>query len=119
MDFQQIQNNRRRGWIIKFLYESRPQPIEVTLLQELMDSVNFPMSVRQLIQELDFLRSEELLRVFPITATAELDEVEQARLLQRCSEVEGEERKVCVRIRTAGINLQEGSISKLGIQRVN
>lgn len=113
-----IQAERRRGWILKFLYEWRPKPLEVSLLQELMDSINYPMSCRQLVQELDFLRSEELLRVFPLGAANALDDVEQARLLQRCCEIEGEERRVCVRIRTQGINFQEGSLKCLGVGRV-
>lgn len=117
-NLQQIQIERRRGWFIKFLYESRPKPLEVSLLQELLDSINHPMSVRQIVQELDLLRSEELLRVFPLGAAKELDEVEQARLLQRCAEIEGEERKICVRIRTKGINFQEGSLKILGVTRV-
>ena len=63
-------------------------------------------------------QGEEMLRVFPLGAAKELDEVEQARLLQRCCEIEGEERKVCVRIRTQGINFQEGSLKCLGVARV-
>lgn len=113
-----IQNERRRGWIIKFLNEHRPMPMEISLLQELMDSINFPMSCRQLVQELDFLRSEKMLRVFPLGASEELDDVAQARLLQRCCDIEEEARRVCVRIRTQGINFQEGSLKCLGVARV-
>jgi hypothetical protein len=117
-NLNKIQNERRRGWILKFLYENRPVPLEVSLLQELMDSMNFPMSFRQLVMELDFLRSEMMLRVFPLGAVEELDDVAQAKLLQRCCEIDGEARKVCVRIRTQGINFQEGNLKCLGVARV-
>lgn len=109
---------RCRGWILKFLYSERPAPMELALLQECMDTVNFPMTFRQLAQELDFLRTEKMLRVFPFGATTELDEVAQARLLQRCCEIEEEARKVCIRIRTQGINFQEGNLQCLGVARV-
>lgn len=117
--FKKFNNERRRGWILKFLYESRPQPIEVSALQELCDSVNFPMSCRQIVQELDFLRSEELLRIFPLGAEHAFAEVAQAKLLQRCSDDESEMRCVCVRIRARGINFQEGDLNIVGVKRVN
>lgn len=116
---KKFNNERRRGWILKFLYESRPQPLEVSALQELCDSVNFPMSCRQIVQELDFLRSEDLLRIFPLGAESEVENVKQAKLLQRCSDDEGEMRNVCVRIRTKGINFQEGDLNITGVKRVN
>lgn len=113
------QKERRRGWIVRFLYESRPTPLEVSLLQEVMDAQNFPMSCRQLVQELDFLRSEQLLRVFPHGSEIELSDVQQARLLQRCCEIEEEAKNVSVRIRTQGVNFQEGSIGCLGVARIS
>lgn len=109
---------RLRGLILKFLYESRPRPLEIAVLQECMDSMNYPMSCRQLVQELDFLRAEEMLRVFKIGATVELDDVGQSRLLQRCCEIESEMYTVCVRIRTQGINFQEGDLKCVGVARV-
>jgi diaminopimelate decarboxylase len=116
---RKFNNERRRGWILKFLYEQRPAPLEVSSLQELCDSVNFPMSCRQIVQELDFLRSEELVRVFPLGAETVLEEVAQAKLLQRCANDEAEMNHVCVRIRTRGINFQEADLSVVGVSRVN
>lgn len=113
-----IKMGRCRGWILKFLYAERPSPMELSLLQECMDSVDFPMTFRQLAGEIDFLRTEQMLRVFPLGAKTELDEVAQARLLQRCCNNEEEARKVCVRIRTKGINFQEGDLECLGVVRV-
>jgi hypothetical protein len=58
------------------------------------------------------------LRVFPLHAEDELQIVAQAKLLQRCADDESEMRQVCVRIRTKGINFQEGSLAVVGIYRV-
>lgn len=117
-DLNKLKIERRRGWILKFLNATYPSPLEFLVLQELMDSVNFPMSCRQLVRELDFLRSEDMLRIFPLGASTELDGVAQTKLLQRCSEVEDEANKICIRIRTRGINFNEGNGKCVGVARV-
>jgi hypothetical protein len=119
---QERERKRRlRGWMIYFLCESRPHPVEFASLRSWLDARNFPLSRRRLAEELDYLRSLRLLRVFPARATKELDEVEQARLIQAYadSEDDGELNDIlCARITTAGINFQDGLSNHEGIMRV-
>lgn len=112
---------RLRGWIIYLLYKARPKPMEVVVLRTLLDRYNYPLSRRRLGEELDYLRSLRLIRVFPCDSEAELGEVEQAKLVQRFSDCESDEEMgqvLCVRITTAGINLQDGITNMEGIMRV-
>src|SRR5262245_21842831 len=101
---------RCRGYIIYLTYKGRPQPIELSVLLQLLDARNFPMSRRRLAEELDYLRSLRLLRVFYIGASDELDEVQQAKLIQHYSECGNDEemgKTLCARLTAAGINFQE------------
>jgi hypothetical protein len=79
------------------------------------------MSRRRLAEELDYLRSLRILRIFPLGATQELDEVEQAKLIQRYSDCESDEevgKTLCARLTAAGINYQDGIEDFKGIHRV-
>jgi hypothetical protein len=120
-DQQRQRNERIRGWIIYFLYQARPGLIECPVLINLLDARNLPLTRRRLAEELDYLRSLRLLRIFPATAEQELDEVKQAKLIQRYvdTDSDGEMGDVlCARITTAGINFQDGLTEHPGIARV-
>jgi hypothetical protein len=116
----QIHTERRRGWILKILDEARPDPMELAVLTQSLDALNFPLTRRWLARELDFLRSGKLLRVFPMYHDDELSDVEQAKLIQRYanSESDGECGNFCARITAAGINFQAGLTAIDGIARV-
>jgi hypothetical protein len=112
---------RKRGWIVYFLYKQRPKPLELPSLMRLLDKVNHPVSRRRLAEEVDYLRSLGLLRVFPAHSEAALDEVRQAKWIQRYTEAETDEELgdvLCARITTAGINFQDGINEYSGIARV-
>src|SRR5437763_1311018 len=118
---QRERNHRLRGWIICFLYKARPRPLELVSLWSLLDQVNFPLSRRRLAEEVDYLRSLLLIRVFPVNNKIELSEIEQAKLIQRYAECESDEELgevVCARITTAGVNFQDGVTNHEGITRV-
>jgi hypothetical protein len=112
---------RLRGWIIYLLYKARPQPIELSLLIELLDARNYPVTRRRLSEEVDYLRSLRFLRVFPMHAEEELDDVKQAKLMQRYSDCGSDVelgQAVGARLTAAGINFQEGTDKPVGLQRV-
>lgn len=118
---RQQRTERLRGWIIKILYEARPDPLELVVLSSTLDEVNFGVSRRSLGIEVDFLRSLGLVRVFPLESDAELGKVEQAKLLQRfCnSDSDGELHIVlCASLSAKGINFQEGLENFEGVSRV-
>ncbi|MET0466904.1 MAG: hypothetical protein ABW007_27330 [Chitinophagaceae bacterium] len=111
-----------RGWIVYFLYKARPKPLELPSLMRLLDRRNYPVSRRRLAEEIDYLRSLKLLRVFPSTATSELDEIQQAKWIQKYADSDSDEEigdVLCVRITTAGINFQDGLSEYQGIARVD
>ncbi|MGH9942836.1 MAG: hypothetical protein ACRD9R_10830 [Pyrinomonadaceae bacterium] len=119
---QREHNERLRGWILYFLYQNRPKPLEMAGLMRLLDRRNFPLSRRRLAAEVDYLRSLRLVRVFPTCAEAEMDEVQQAKLTQRYAEADHDGEMpdtLSVRVTTAGINLQDGTVPEMaGILRV-
>ena len=119
---QREHNERLRGWIIYFLSKSRPRPLEMPVLMRLLDRQNYPLTRRRLAEEVDYLRSLRLLRVFPSDAEQELDDVKQAKLCQRYADSESDDEMgvvLCVRITTAGINWQDGIPPTMdGISRV-
>lgn len=115
-------NERLRGWILYFLYQARPRPIEMPVLMRLLDRQNYPLTRRRLVEEVDYLRSLRLLRLFPCDTEQELDEVKQAKLCQRYADTDSDDEMglvLCVRITTAGINWQDGIPAMMdGIQRI-
>lgn len=118
---RQNETNRRRGWILNFLYSNRPKPLEFASLIFLLDKKNFPISGRRLSADLDFLRSCRLIRVFPVGSNDVHDDVAQAKLLQRYCDAEvGEMDDDCCAILTSrGTNFQEGQFEETGVTRVN
>lgn len=115
-----LEAKKRRGWILRLLEASLPKPLDLASLIQLLDERNFPLSTRRLSEELDFLRSSGLIRVFPIGATSELDNVAQAKLLQRYSDSEGEmDDDIATCLTSKGRLFQEGDIEEAGITRVN
>ncbi|MGA9767472.1 MAG: hypothetical protein WBV94_00415 [Blastocatellia bacterium] len=112
---------RQRGWLIYLLYKAKPNPLELVQLIRLMDRRNYPLTRRRLAEEIDYLRSLRFVRVFDFESEKELDEVQQAKLIQRYADCESDEELgfvLCARITTAGINFQESSKPMEGIQRV-
>ena len=110
---------RLRGWIIYLIYKARPRTLELDSLQRLLDKRNLPVTKRRLAEELDYLRSLRLLKMYG-RADAELDEPQQSRLIQRYADSDREEAAVVsAALTAAGINYQEELDSNLsGIARV-
>jgi len=121
-DQQRERNERLRGWIVYFLYKARPKPLELVTLMRLLDSRNHPCSRRRLAEEIDYLRSLRLIRIFPSMAEEELDEVKQTKWVQRFADSNSDEDvgdSLCARITRAGINFQDGTTHSItGIMRV-
>lgn len=119
---QREETARKRGWIIYLLYKQKPGPLPAASLWKLLDRENLYFSRRTLAEELDYLRELRLLNVFPQDATARLDDVEQARLVQRFGQCDSDEEVgvvMCARITAAGINFQDGIANgHAGITRV-
>ena len=116
---RQNETNRRRGWILNFLYSNRPKPLEFSSLIFLLDKKNFPVSGRRLSADLDFLRSSKLIRVFPVGTNDIHDDVAQAKLLQRYCDSEGEmDDDCCASLTSRGVNFQEGQFEETGVTRV-
>lgn len=118
---RQTETNRRRGWIVNFLYSNRPKPLEFSSLIFLLDKKNFPVSGRKLAADLDFLRACGLIRVFPVGSNDTHNDIAQAKLLQRyCDSEAGEMDDDCSAILTSrGVNFQEGHFEETGVSRVN
>ncbi|HQU83967.1 MAG TPA: hypothetical protein PKY59_12605 [Pyrinomonadaceae bacterium] len=117
---RKIELERRRGWILHLLYVAKPKPIDFKSLLKLLDARNMPMSCWQFAEKLDFLRSAGLLRVFPLGSDGALSEVEQAKLIQRYCESDGElDDDYSAKITNRGINFQEGQFEEDGVTRVN
>jgi hypothetical protein len=114
-------NERLRGWIIYLLYKAKPRPLEMAVLTRLLDARNYPLSRRRLAEEVDYLRSLKMLRVFPSCSDQELDDVKQAKLVQRYGDTDDDAEMgdaLCARITAAGINFQDGVTDMAGITRV-
>jgi hypothetical protein len=112
---------RLRGWVINFLYLALPSPMELPMLMRLLDRQNFPLSRRRLAEQLDYLSSIRLLRVFAAGDSEERDAVQQAKLIQRYAETESDSEMgltLCARLTAVGVNFQEGLEDRKGIHRV-
>lgn len=95
--------------------------MDMDLLMRLLDKRNLPVSRRRLSEEIDYLRSLRLLRIFPASAESDLDDVAQAKLIQRYADTDDIEEfgdSLCARISTAGINFQDGVNDIPGVCRV-
>jgi len=115
-------NEKLRGWILYFLYKARPHPMELASVRDLLDQRNFPLTRRRLAEELDYLRSLRLVDIFPSGAVAVIDQVSQAKYLQRYADTDSDEDlglALYCRITTAGINFQDGVNDLDGIKRVD
>ena len=117
---QQIENGRRRGWIVYLLYVARPKPIHFNTLIRLLDQQDFPLSCRRFSEKLDFLRCVGMVRVFPTGSEDELTSVKQAKLIQAYCDNDGEDGDhLCASLTGKGINFQEGHFEEIGVTRVN
>ncbi len=111
-----------RGWVVHLLYLYRPKPLPLVTLWKLLDQYNQPLIRRRFVEEIDYVRGLGLIRIFPAESKKELDDVEQARLIQRYADVSDERemgQTVLARLTTAGINFQDGIADVPGIQRVD
>jgi len=115
------QNTERlRGWIIYLLYLQKPNPFDLNALWLTLDQYNQPVAHRKFVEEVDYLRSVGVLRVFPAGAKTELTDSEQARLLQRYLETPraSDMGFVFGRLTPAGVQFQEHNAEVVGIERV-
>lgn len=118
---RQQRTERLRGWIVKTLYEARPDPMEMVVVSACLDEVNFGVSRRMLATEVDFLRSKGLLRVFPLNSSEEVERVAQAKLLQRFANSDSDSELnlvLCATLSAHGIDFQEGLREEIGVSRV-
>lgn len=118
---RQLRTERLRGWIVKILFEARPDPLEMVVLSATLDECNFGVSRRTLATEVDYLRSLDLVRIFPLGTDNELDRVAQAKLLQRFANSDSDEELhmvLCATLSYKGINFQEALEQALGVSRV-
>ncbi len=117
---RQIETQRKRGWILYLLFAARPKNIVIATLQSLLDARNLPFTARRLAEELDFLRSLGLLRLWTMGGRAELTADEQEELISRYCDSDGEmDDSLCVRLTNKGVNYQEGQFEEQGVTRVN
>jgi hypothetical protein len=115
------ETERLRGWIVYLLHQHRPKPLQVTSIWKLLDQYNQPLIRRRFIEEIDHVRALGLIRVFPADAKKEIDDVEQARLIQRYADACDDREMGMVllaRLTTAGTNFQDGINDVPGVQRV-
>ena len=115
-NLQEIERERRRGWIINFLSESAPKPLEISSLIYLLDAINFPMTSRTLARELLFLRNAGLIKI----ADRDLTQAEATKFLHRYAELgdaagDGLELSITNR----GIDFQEKRLNVEGVMRIN
>ena len=116
------ETERLRGWLVYLLYLNRPKPLPLVSLWKLLDQYNQPLIRRRFVEEIDYVRSLGLIRVFPSDAKEEVDDVTQARLIQRYFDAADERemgQTLLARLTTAGINFQDGITDMPGIQRVD
>lgn len=115
------QNKERiRGWIIYLLYLQKPSPFDLNALWTTLDQHNQPIEHRRFVEEVDYLRSLGLLRVFPAKATKELNDPEQALLLQRYLQTPrtSDIGVVFGRLTPAGVQFEEHNLEVVGVERV-
>lgn len=117
---KQIEKGLRRGWIVYLLYLSHPKPLSFKMLIQLLDSYNFPLSHHRFAEKIEFLRGLRFVRVFPLGAASPLNDAEQAQLIQRFCDSDGDmDHHVCASLTTQGVNFQEGHFEETGVVRVN
>ncbi|HKO43349.1 MAG TPA: hypothetical protein VJU84_08665 [Pyrinomonadaceae bacterium] len=115
------ERERQRGWILYLLYCSKPKPLELNALWKLLDTYSQPMAHHSFVEAIDYLRSKGMLQIFPADSKAALDNVQQAKLLQRY--LDSPRAKdlgtfVSARLTTAGIDFQDGGSEVTGIEHV-
>jgi hypothetical protein len=117
---QLLEIGRRRGWVINFLYESRPNPLSFNMLWQLLDARNMPLTCRQFSEKLDYLRSKGYIRVFKMGDAQALSTPEQAQLIQAFCDMDGEGGdRYSVSLSTAGVDFHEGVFEDPAVIRVN
>jgi hypothetical protein len=110
-----------RGWIIYLLYLKKPKPFELNSLWSTLDQYNQPAAFHKFVEEIDHLRGLGLLKVFPAGAQTEINDAQQARLLQRY--LDGPTARelgtfLYARLSPAGVQFQEKNCEIVGIHLV-
>ncbi len=117
---RQLETGRRRGWIVNFLYESRPTPLSFNMLWQLLDARNMPLTCRQFAEKLEYLRSLGFIRVFKLGAEHELSRPQQAQMIQTYCDQDGEGGDhYCAVLSVDGVKFQEGHLEDPSVSRVN
>jgi hypothetical protein len=113
-----LESGRRRGWILYLLYGNRPSPISFKMIWEVLDARNMPLTCRQFADKLEYLRSIGFIRVFDESGS-ELSRPEQARLIQRFCDQDGEGGDhYFASLSADGVKFQEGHLQDAGLARV-
>jgi len=118
---QRERSARVRGWIVYLLSKARPQPLPFTSIWQMLDRQNLPVTRRKLAEEIDYLRSRRLIRIFPANSDAEVSVVEQAKLTQRFAECESDSEMGVVlhaTLTTEGVDFQDGIRNYESIARI-
>jgi hypothetical protein len=106
--------------MIYLLYIAKPKPLSFNALIELLDARNMPLTCRRFAEKLDYLRSAGFVKVFPTGDPTELSNAEQARLITKYCDQEGDGGDNYFAVLTIqGVNFQEGDSKVDGITRVN
>lgn len=114
------ERDRRRGFVIYFLYFSRPKSLELGSLIYLLDTKNYPITRQRLAEDLDFLRDAGLVRITTPSSELVLNDNQQERFLHKFAESDGDcDNDYCARLTTHGLQYQEGHSNQLGVVRVN
>lgn len=117
---RQLESGRRRGWIVYLLFTARPTPLSFKMLWELLDANNMPLTCRQFSEKLEYLRSLGYLRVFENDLGDALTNTQQARLIQKFCDHDGDggDHYYSV-LSTDGVKFQEGHLNDESVSRVN
>ena len=117
---KQEARGERRGWIIYLLHLSHPKPLSLRSLMRNLDFYNLPLSRQRLANKLEFLRDCDLLRVFPLGTESVLSDIDQAKLIQRYGDSDGEmDSLTCAMLTARGVRFQEGYVDEIGVVRIN
>lgn len=117
---RQLENGRRRGWIVYLLYEARPSPLSFNMLWQLLDAKNMPLTCRQFSDKLEYLRSLGFIRIFRNTEDRELSRPEQANLIRAYCDMDGEGGDLYFAVLSVeGVDFQEGHGDVQGVSRLN
>ena len=116
---KQYELGERRGWILHLLELHHPKPMNFRMLRDMLDFYDFPMSRRQIAEKVDFLCGVKFVHVFPHAADDEMTTVQQAKLIQRYCDSDGDmDSTLLIALSTHGVKFLEGRFEEDGVIRV-